>query len=256
MAIKSLVKQVPVVKPKDMASKARAQMRESRSRAVAVVERNKLLGILTRSDILKISSSKSNISVKGLLWKPLVTVDSSSTPIDAAKLLIKNGIKQVAVFDGSKYLGVIRDIDVLRSFQNKDLSPNKKKIKDIMKKRIKTFFPDDTVEKVWLSVQNHSGFPVLEKKKVVGLISSNDLLKHQRGRPVRESSNRKTSTRVSSLMRTTKGDGSINLILPETTVQEAVRVILKSRSNILPVVNKNRNIVGIVSRKDLLKAYL
>jgi CBS domain-containing protein len=42
-------------------------------------------------------------------------------------------------------------------------------------------------------------------------------------------------------------------VLPEDTVQHAIELMLKNRISGLPVVDKNRNLVGIVSEGDLLR---
>lgn len=147
MSLKSLIVSVPVVKPSDQASKARAVMRDEKSRSIAVMRHNNLVGILTRSDVLKISSSKSNITANGLLWRPLVSVDVSDEPIVAGKILIRNKVKQLPVFDNGEYLGVIRDVDLLKKILSQDYKSKKKRVSEVMKKRVKTFLLDDSVEK-------------------------------------------------------------------------------------------------------------
>ena len=110
-------------------------------------------------------------------------------------------------------------------------------------------------DKAWFALKNHSGFPVVEKKKVVGIATSMQLIKRQKGRLVRESGGLKTTTRVRSLMFTTKGEGAKYLVKPTTPIEEAAdKIIRLKRTNILPVVDKE--LVGVVTRKDLLRGYV
>ncbi|MGC8497781.1 MAG: HPP family protein, partial [Thermoplasmata archaeon] len=48
----------------------------------------------------------------------------------------------------------------------------------------------------------------------------------------------------------------IYTIGPEDTIEDAVQLLIRWKINRLPVIDKNGDLVGIVTRSDLLKAFL
>ncbi len=257
MKVKDFVfAKAPSISKNDLAVKARALMRQNSVRALPVFENGKLSGIVTRSDIAKITSTKSNITVGGLVWKPLVTIAPEQALLDAAKILLKEGIKQLPVMSDGKFLGFVRDLDILAAISANKLSPKKKSIRDVMTSRVKTFSFDESITKMWSSVSEHSSFPVLQSGRIVGIISTKELLNSKGARIERESKSVKNPTKVGNIMRIIIGQEHRFLIPPDMPVEKAIRKMLDEDTGILIVAEKNNKLIGIVTRKDLLKAYI
>lgn len=237
----------------DLASKARAEFRKNKTRAMPVFSSKELVGVITRSDLIKITSTKSNITVKDLLWKPLVKIDASDPITKTARTLVENGIKQAPVFENNKFIGMARDLDLLKALVSSK-RPNRKKVADVMTPGATTFSTKDRVSKVWLIAHGHSGFPVLDKREVVGIISSQELLESKRARISRETEKQKTVAKVEHVMRIITGEEARFLVKPSDTIQDAVAKIIDTKAGILPVVDNG--LIGVVSRRDLLRGYI
>lgn len=257
MKVKDVIfTKAPSISKNDMAVRARALMRQSSVRALPVFDGEKLIGIITRSDLAKITSTKSNITTGGLLWKALITIDAEQDLLDAAKIMLKDDLKQLPILKDGMYIGLIRDVDILKWLLDNKTVPKKKTVRDIMTSRVRTFSFDENITKVWGSAQEHSSFPVLQSGRIVGIISTKELLESKKARIERESKTVKRSTKVGHVMRIIVGEEERFLIPPDAMVDKAIRKILNADLGILPVVGKSNKLIGIVTRKDLLKAYL
>src|SRR6056297_1309382 len=113
---------------------------------------------------------------------------------------------------------------------------------DYMTQDVATVPPDATVEEVAVRIaesDNHSGYPVCDRRRVEGFISARDLLLADDGEPIWK------------VM-------STNLIVahPEMKVTDAARVILRSGIQKLPVVDDAGNLVGIISNADVIRSQI
>ena len=94
-------------------------MRRTRRYATIVVRKNKPIGILTDSDLIKKIIAKnikpSSIKVKAVMTKPLVTSDPNDTILDATRKMKRNNIKRIAVLDKDKLVGILSLSDIARS---------------------------------------------------------------------------------------------------------------------------------------------
>jgi acetoin utilization protein AcuB len=84
--------------------------------------------------------------------------------------------------------------------------------------------------------------PVVDDAHVVGILTERDLRAH---------AGHLENTRVNAVMRTT-----LVTIVPEGTVEEAARLMLKHKVGGLPIVAADGTLVGIVTTSDLLAAFL
>ncbi len=256
MKIKSYVTPCPTVSSDDLVSKARAEMRKADLRALPVIENNELTGVITRSDILKITSTKTNIEVGGILWKPLIKINASADVQEAIEKIIKNKIKQLPVLELGNLIGIIRDVDLLKAVSEGNLTPNTKKVKDLMTKKVQTFSKKDPLSEVWAKIPEHSGFPVFDGKKLIGIITSRELLNSKKARLAKESDNPKTLTKVDTVMRIVSGQEDLFTVKKSDTAETAAEKIIRAGTNILIVKEKDKEIDGILTKKDILKGYL
>ncbi len=149
------------------------------------------------------------------------------------------------------------------------------KVRDIMKKNVITCRPDDSVSTVArMFKENHiSGIPVVEKSKVVGIVSETDLLKLFR---MPEFSNELLlpspfeiiELPVRNLVRLEEikiafdnlkirpvrdfMEKTVHSISPDASLEEASTHMVKHKINRLPVI-ENGKLVGIVARSDIIR---
>ncbi|WP_254808741.1 CBS pair associated ParBc domain-containing protein [Natronosalvus amylolyticus] len=118
----------------------------------------------------------------------------------------------------------------------------KPRVKDYMTRDVATVSPDDTVEEVSVRIaesEDHSGFPVCERRRVDGFVTARDLLLAD------------DSTPIFRVMTT-----DLIVAHPDMKVTDAARVILRSGIQKLPVVDDAGNLVGIISNADVIRSQI
>jgi len=131
------------------------------------------------------------------------------------------------------------------------------RIASIMTNRVATVEMDDTL-RVINAIFCSAGFHhllVVENHKLVGIISDRDLLKatspffdtaSERPQDVARWSRRAHQIMTRELITVT----------PETRIREAVDLLLQHDVSCLPVISSTGKIAGIVTWKDLIRAYM
>lgn len=142
---------------------------------------------------------------------------------------------------------------------------------DIMTTDVISVHPDDDVEKVAALLLKHriSGLPVLDDEgKLVGVITEGDLVIQQKKvraplhvvildsliyleRPQRfmDEIKRAAAWRVEDLMST-----KLHTVGPEATLKAMATKMVEKRINRLPVVDAEGQLLGLISRQDIVKA--
>ena len=99
--------------------------------------------------------------------------------------------------------------------------------------------------------------PVLDGKKLVGIVSQNDLLRFTTSALHRDSvhnaldAHDKRGTFVASIM-----SRDVLTIGPQVPVLDAARLLAGSRFTCLPVIEPDGTLLGVVTEKDVLRALL
>ena len=236
-------------------SKARSLLRKHGYRALPVLDAKtrKLAGIISRSDVLKVTSRKTNLQVKGLMHANVLTASPNDDLLKTAKMLVSSGVRQVPVVDGSRNLvGILSSLDLLGAFISNRLSPTKKRVKDVMSVDVVSCSPDDSVASVWerMHSSGYGGMPVVEKNRVVGIITRMDLLTHSSASPRKESGkNKHVSVRKVMQPR-------VVTVYPSEDTQAVAELMRSGRIIRIPVVETGMKLAGIVDIQDVLRAYL
>lgn len=106
--------------PKDKLSSAHKKMLDGDFRCIPVVERGKLVGIVTDRDVHQHLADENQIEVSQAMPKDigetLTTVTSATSLKEAARLLRELKLEALPVVDEEKLVGVITASDVLRAF--------------------------------------------------------------------------------------------------------------------------------------------
>ena len=251
VSVKEVMSQrVVCVKQDDLVTKARSLMRDG-YRALPVLSDDKLVGIVTRGDIMRITSSKTNIQVGGLMGKNLVTTTPDEDLMDAARKLVESSVRQLPVVEKGKLLGIISSIDVLAAFIEHDYTPVRKNVGDIMSTNVTYCEARDEISTIWdqMCASGFAGLPVLKKDSIIGIITRRDILHHGSVRLSKESGSRKLA-KVEKAMRTPP-----IIATPEETIEDVARIMIKKDIARLPVVKESK-LKGIVDMEDVLRAYI
>lgn len=142
-------------------------------------------------------------------------------------------------------------------------------IKNIMTRDVITVREDDTVEKCanLLITHNLSGLPVVDEVgKVVGMVTEGDLIRRASriegpaalevlgGIFYLESPKKFVDDLVKSMGNLAKDIMTKDLITvsPDKAIEDAATLLVRNKIKRLPVIDKEGNLIGIVSRKDIM----
>lgn len=254
VAAKDIMRMVMPVKPDDSAAKARAMVRKWGNRALPVLDGNKIVGIVSRGDILGITSSKTNIAVKDIMNKNVISIEPDEDLFSVAKKIIKTGARQMPIVENSIFRGIVTSSDIIRVFVDYDYNPVKKNIREVMQTNVVFVSPDDHISKVWDKMRSgeFSGFPVIKKGKVIGFISRRDIFLRGGVRLSKESGKSRVST-VSKIMKQL-----VVVVTTDKTIKEVAKIMIDKNVIRLPIVDseKNMKLIGIVDAEDVLRAYV
>lgn len=252
------------------ATKVRSIFREEGLRTIPVVSKNRLEGIITRGDILNISSTKSNIDARGIMEHPRVIATPDMDLTHIAREIMKADTICAPVVesqDDMHLVGIITVSDILRNFLYNGAIPSNEQLKEITVSDVVTCNYDDLISQVWKKMDEtgFSGLPVMKNNKIIGIITRMDIINSGNVRMALESESHETrgSVRVEKIMKTPPV-----VATSHTLTREAAEIILEYDIGRLPIVKnpiyikreprraKEADLIGIVSREDILWSYL
>lgn len=258
MLVEDIMSREPLyVEDSTFLTKARQIIRDNHVRGMPVVNSQKhVIGIVTSQDMLRVTSTRSNVTVSGFTTKvPLVT--GQTDMLKAARLMLtdKSTILPVIQSEENPFLvGVVSLLDVFMNIDSNKLPD--KRVSEIMSIDIITASPDDAITKVWNKMidSDLTGLPVIKAGKPIGMITRFDILKRGWARISKEDERRpveSTQMPVEKLMST-----PIYRILPEDSLLTALKTMMNYDVGRISVVDGDGKLVGIVDRYDLIKSYL
>jgi CBS domain-containing protein len=148
MKVRDLMNAEPVTCQKaDTISEAARMMKERKISGMPVMDEERLVGVISESDILQLLSPKS----EGQLWLP--------SPFEIFEVPFRDLLKL------QQMQGDIEDI-------------SKKKVSEIMHRDVRKIGPDDSAEEAALLMTRHriNRLPVVENGKLVGIITRGDII--------------------------------------------------------------------------------
>lgn len=237
---------IPVLKYNDQITKARQILRDDRFREVYVVDAKKnLLGYIDITDGLRVTATKSNVTVEGYV-KEAPAVSPGDTLEQVAGVMREYETDSVVLVDPNHHIigGVLlSDIfPVITSRHELHGTVASQMTTDVI---ITT--PTDTIQKIYTMIieSGISAFPVVKKKRIVGIISRRDLIQTRRVQSVIA---RHAHTTIEEIM-----SKNVITIGADEPIGSAAELLVKHDVSRLPVIDGGR-IVGIVDRHDVLRS--
>lgn len=140
------------------------------------------------------------------------------------------------------------------------------KIKEVMCREVKSLSPEISVKEAWqlLSQMEISGLPVVDSAgKLLGMFTEKDILQHilpsyltKVGRFVYEENPKGIKKKISELEKIKVKEimrREVVTVDEDTALCEVARIMLTQKVRRIPVVNKEKKVVGMVARQDVLK---
>jgi CBS domain-containing protein len=244
------------VKEGDFVTHARQLMRDHFLRGLVVVdEENRVVGMLSDQDILRVTSTRSNVTVGGYAREsPTVTPDMDI--MKAAKLMVQSKQNRVPVVKSTAdhaVVGILSNVDILRNVEvPRNIS---KTVQEIMTKKVKTCSPEDKVSTVWghMLEEDYTGIPVVSKKgEPIGMITRRDIIKSG---AVRIGVEDERGTRPNDSSKVEKVMSTPTYTLSEdASLYSAIEMIIRYNIGRVTIINDKGKISGIVDRNDLLES--
>lgn len=238
--------EIPVLKNSDQITKARQILRDDRFREVYVVDAKKtLLGYIDLTDGLRVTATKSNVTVEGFVKDaPMVNPEDSIEQV--AKKMRSFHTDSAAVVDSTRHIqgGILLSNLFPVIISRNELHGT---VASRMNGNVVAVNPADELQKIQALIleSGFTAFPVINKKRLVGIISRRDLIRNKR---VRSAIAQHAHTTIEDVM-----TREVVTIAPDEPVSYAAELLVKHDVSRLPVLN-GETIVGIVDRHDILAA--
>jgi len=236
--------EIPVLNCHDGITKARQILRDDRFREVYVTGIKKdLLGYVDITDALRVTTTKSNVTVEGFV-KDAASAGPETSIESVAKAMREFRTDSAALIDPGRHIlgGVLLSDLFPVIITRNELSG---RVSTHMSKQITTVNPTDTLQQVYAKIveSGFTAFPVIKKKRLVGLISRRDLIRSGGVRSAIAQSSTKTVEDVMAQEVVTVSGGA--------PLSDAARLMVDNDVSRLPVLD-GMTLVGILDRHDVL----
>ncbi len=246
----------PSIYEDEPATKARALIRDLKLRILPVTdEYKKLLGVVSRSGIMAISSSVSPITVEGVIENPRYVATIETEVTSAIKEMIRQDEWYVPVtnsLEDKSYRGVLGLENFIEAVIKTSPEKLAKPVSEVMSTNVIACTPEDEIDNIWRLMQTRSfaGLPVVKKDKLVGIVTQKDLLESGVLLPTFESSKGRfrASRKISSIMKT----GVITVKSSTKLIRAAKAMVFKNIGRV-PVTDEEGRLVGIIDREDIAR---
>jgi len=151
-----------------------------------VIEKERLIGVITKADLLPLVNSKK--SVESIMKTELYSVSTDDRVIHARRIMLDNNVARLPVIDLGKLKGMISDKEIAFAFASLKISFSLGKqkhqldellVKDVMKTPaiwIPSTMSVSDAAKVMYKM-NVGALPILRDNEIIGIISRTDVLK-------------------------------------------------------------------------------
>lgn len=250
---------------------------------IVVAKENKPLGIVTEKDIARFLYTQvperrlKEVGLDEVMSKNLVTVNEKADLTLCAKLMIDNKISSIIVTDDRGTLkGIFTKSDLVEGYGK--YYSQKAIVEGYMSKKVLTVRPDEPLHMVLLLMTRGkvSRVVVTRDEKPIGIITGRDLLpvstlfgpslfgdeapgSAQAAEEIVTSPQRKEQIFIPSGIRTYFLARDVMKYDPLTISQDsdladAAQIMAMNRISGLPVVDSSGNLVGIITKTDIVKA--
>lgn len=151
-----------------------------------VVEKGKLVGVVTKADLLPLVKSKDQLNT--IMQQKVYVIAPEDRVIHARRVMINEGIARLPVVEKNRLVGMISDIEIALAFASlkKSFSLGKQKhqldeltVGEVMKAPVIWTDPSTTIANAAqiMMAQNVGSLPILEHDRLVGMVTRTDLLR-------------------------------------------------------------------------------
>lgn len=243
--VSSFMVEIPLLIPQDPVTRARQILRDEPFREIYVHDgQKKLLGMIDITDVLRVTQTRSNVTVDGFV-RDCAEV-SLHDPVESVARAIRDARSDSAVVlnDQRHIIGGVLLSDIFPVVIGRNVLSGQ--VQDYMTRRVVTCRPDDRVQRVHdlICESTYTAFPVVDKGDLIGIISRRDLLRKGR---YRKALGGGSTMAVSGLMTT-----PAITVEPEVDIATAAEIMVRHNVSRLPVMDHGQ-MTAIIDRHDVLQ---
>jgi len=146
-------------------------------------EEKKVIGIVTERDVLP-DAENVGISVGDIMKKDVITSSLGMMISDVSKIMVRNGYRRLPVIQEEQLIGVVTVFDILKfleygEFKSTDAEEIlSERVEKIMENEVLTVKKEQDLGEISDLVKKTGigGFPVVEKGKLIGIITTSDII--------------------------------------------------------------------------------
>ncbi len=128
------------------------------------------------------AARKEKVGVINLMHSPVIHTSSDSSIEEAARIMEQHGFSQMPVIDSGVPVGSISTDQIVRSMTDQDLKKvSHLLVRNIMGDSFPTVSPTTDINTVSRILEENPAVLVLEKGKVVGVVTKHDIMRLLRG---------------------------------------------------------------------------
>lgn len=270
------------IQPDDSVAHARNSMIKNGISRMIVEKDGKPVGIVTKKDmILKLGEGSApwrrrpidKISIKRVMSEPLITIKDDGSIKEAAEIMGKNQVSSLPVVDDEgKIVGIITSTDLIRAFHEN--MEGIVKNESLMTKDVVTADRYHTISHLieLMDTGGLSRIVIVDGKKPIGLVTSTDIsfiilsdpkrgIKRKRVTYVRkpEKATRPQYRYTKTLPFVTAEDLMTEDLITASSSDDVVKtagIMLENGISSIPIISKDGELQGIITKKDIIKGIL
>ena len=117
--------EIHFVNPATSVRKAAEEMKRLHRGCLIVINRGKLVGILTERDlvqkILAVGKNPRKTPVAKIMSEPVITVNPRTSLSGAAEIMVRNRIRRLPIVEGAKVVGILTTSDFAKYMRQQNL---------------------------------------------------------------------------------------------------------------------------------------
>jgi len=227
-------------------------------RQILVIERKKLKGIIYAKELAKRGiSNPEKTKVSSIMNFPPPEISPETKINEAAKLILKTGLRALPVVENKKVVGIVSIFDIVEAASKtkefrQTIAETVMSIPEII-----TIYDDIGRARFLMREKNISRLPVVDKnKKLCGVVTIFDLLKAVKPKDrINFYSMAAEKETIMKIPVSTIINNSPVIVERNSTLNEIVNLMEKYKTDGV-VVAENQFPVGVITAKDLLEFYV
>jgi len=227
------------------------------------------VGFITLHDVLIATTKKSRITVRDVVREhPLLTPEMSIE--EAYKIMVEFGLEEALVVTSPferKVVGTVSLFDIVEKLKESGVEPRAKSVAEVYtsleeEEKVMVCSGKERVDRIWWRIVGYGAKAAIvlsSEGKIQGIITPEDFIETSRWFFKREAKQEILSRgpKVAYVMKAFKlMRRGIPLVTLDTPVSVVADFMVKTRTSVLPVIDENEKLVGIITIEDIARAYI